>query len=218
MNANRDAALDDLYYEVAMVEPSARVDFLDQLVRTHPQHARELTDFAVELAFDDLKCKKTAAPAVPDTDPIVMKAMSKLQNRLYELDNKPKDSMGRSRHEAQVRPKRESAPVNPFASLTHMEMRRVANDLKANTLLIIMLRDRQIRPDTMSSGFCRRTAEVLGVPDPVVIAHLAGAREIPRDNLYKSDHKPEVVMQVTFEDALIACQLTEEQKCYLLSL
>lgn len=218
MNTNREPALDDLYYEVAMIEPSARVDFLDQLVRTHPEHARELTDFAVELAFDDLKHKETITHVAADSDPIVMRAMSKLQNRLYELDNEPKALLDPSRHQLQGRPNKEKAPVNPFGSLTHVEIRTVAKKLNANTLLVAKLRDRHIRPDTISPGFRQHTAEVLGVPEPVVTAHFAAAPEIRPDGLFKSDHKPEAIKQESFKDAVASCGLTEEQQRYLLSL
>ncbi len=219
MNTIPEAAIDDLYYELAMLEPSTRVDFLDQLVRTHPQHARELTDFAVELAFDDRSHGAAAPEMVADDDPIVMRAMSKFQNILYEMDNEaPVPTTSTSSTEGSRHQASSERPVNPFAQLTHLEMRRVAKELNANTLLVIKLRDRHLLPDTISPGFRKRTAEALGVPEPLLAAHLVAPPEMQREGLYKSERKPEATQQQSFEETIESLELSEDQRRYLLSL
>lgn len=51
---NRDNELDDLYYELAILDPSERIGWLRRLAETHPHHILELTGFYVELVFDEL--------------------------------------------------------------------------------------------------------------------------------------------------------------------
>lgn len=216
--ANLDSALDDLYYELAMLDASARVDFLDQLVRTHPQHARELTDFAVDLAFDDRTELEATPEMAAEDDPIVMRAMSKFQNLLYDAEQAVTVSTNGVSHETERRKATSDQPVNPFADLGHVEMRRVAKDLNANTLLVIKLRDRHIQPDTISPGFRRRTAEVLRVPEPILAAHLMAPPEAQRASRYKSERKPETTKQESFEEAVNSLGLSDEQRRYLLSL
>lgn len=202
MNTEQKQTLDDLFYDLSLVEAEVRIEYLDQLARIYPEHASELTDFAVDLALRELKQKSIDVLPVADSDPIVVRAMSKLQNRLFELD-----------HERTLGPPTiTSAPINPFGSLTRSQLRDFAQELGANSLFAIKLRDRGIRPDTFSPGFCRRAAELLRIPDAVMIAHLSGKPEIRPDARFKSDAKPEAPKQESLEEALLSSGLTDEQQ------
>lgn len=198
MNTNTELELEDLFHELSMADRRACVDLLDQLVRTYPRFAHELTDFAVELAYDDVRREATDVKPVEETDPMVARAMSRLHNRMYEV--------------------RQKSATNPYASLSPAQLRALGTDLRANTLFVMMLRDRRIQAETLTPGFRRHTAKLLGVPEAVVAAHHAAPPLIPKENRFKSEGKPEVSGQETFEQALASCGLTDEQQRFLLSL
>lgn len=218
MITNRESALDDLYYELAMLDASARVDFLDELVRAHPEHARELTDFAVDLAFDDRSAVEATPEMAAEDDPIVMRAMSKFQNLLYNADHAVAAPSNGVSHETARRTTNLDQTVNPFAELDHVEIRRVAKELNAPTLLVIKLRDRHILPATISPGFRKKTVEVLGVPEPILAAHLMAPPEAQHARRYKSERKPEATTQQTFEEAVNSLDVSDDQRRYLLGL
>ena len=198
MNTNTGLELEDLFHELSMADRRTRVDRLDELVRLCPQFAHDLTDFAVELAYDDVRSEATDVKPVEETDPMVVRAMSRLHNRLYEVRQKP--------------------AANPYASLSPAQLRELGTNLQANTLFVMMLRDRRIQPNTISRGFRQRTAKLLGVSEAVVTAHHAAPPVLPKENRFKSEGKPEVSGQESFEQALVSCALTDEQQRFLLSL
>ncbi len=218
MMTNRDSALDDLYYELTLLDASARVDFLEELVRDHPEHARELTDFAVDLAFDARSDAEETPEMAAEDDPMVMRAMSKFQSLLYEADQPATAPMNGVSHEAARRRANVAEAANPFAELDHVGIRRVAKELNAPTLLVIKLRDRHILPATISSGFRKKTAEALGVPEPMLTAHLMAPPVAHHAERYKSERKPEATTQQTFEEAIDSLGISDEQRRYLLSL
>jgi hypothetical protein len=198
MNTNTELGLEDLFHELSMTDQRTCVDRLDELVRIFPRFAHELTDFAAELAFDNVRREEGGVKLVEETDPMVARAMSKLHNRMYEVRQKP--------------------VVNPYASLSSTDLRGLGTKLQANTLFVMMLRDRRIRPETISVGFRRHTANLLGVSEAVVAAHHMAPPVIQRENRFKSEGKPEVSGQESFENALVSCELTDEQQRFLLSL
>jgi len=218
MMTNRDSALDDLYYELAMLDASARVDFLDELVRVHPEHARELTDFAVDLAFDARNAVEATPEMAAEDDPIVMRAMSKFQNLLYDADHAAAAPTNGVSQEAARRQSSADHTVNPFAGLDHVALRRVAKELNAPTLLVIKVRDRHIVPTTITPGFRKKTADALGVPEPLLTAYLMAPPEAQHAGRYKSEHKPEATTQQTFEEAVNGLDVSDDQRRYLLSL
>ena len=141
MNTNTELELEDLFHELSMADRRTCVDLLDQLVRAHPRFAHELTDFAVELAYDNVRREAADVKPVEETDPMVARAMSRLHNRMYEV--------------------RQKSAANPYASLSPAQLRALGTNLQANTLFAMMLRDRRIQPQTISPGF-RRHAAIFG--------------------------------------------------------
>lgn len=209
MNRKNDRSLDELYYDLSIAEPTERGEVLDQLVRAYPERASELNEFAVELAFDTAKHANISTEPVDDSDPVVMRAMSKLQNRLFELEHEQKQDASASSAEA---------PANPFAPMSREQFRAAASALGANLRFTMRLRDRGIRPDTISPGFRRHAAGKLGVSEAVLSAHLAGQPEVRLDSRFKSQQKPQAAVQETFQEAVANSGLTREQQDYLLSL
>lgn len=205
MNANPEISLDDVLEELALTsaKPDARV--LGEFTRRYPQYLDEIMEFAAELAAlamadepgDGLEHSTT------ETSPAVSKAMSTLQNRLYEV---------------KLEQGGQGAVSNPFASLTQQQLRSVANELHATPYFVIKLRDRTIAPETIPAGFRRLVSNVLKVPEPLVAAHFSAPAEIRAGMQFMSEQKPEAARQQTFVEAVKSSSLTEEQQQYLLSL
>lgn len=198
-------SLRDAKYHLALSKPLPDAELLDELVRRFPEHATDLTEFAIALALDafgESDDERFEANSM-ETSPAVSKAMSRFHNRLY------------------AEKKRSSPPgpvANPFASLPRSELRTFALSMKANLPFVMKLRDRQIRDDTMSMGFKRRVSEELEVPLDVVIAHFAAQPEIRADARFKSEDKPAASAKQSFEDAVRGSGLTPEQQEFLLKL
>jgi hypothetical protein len=202
--------LDDALYALALAGPVPDADALDELVRQYPEHATELTDIAIELALDALDDDEGDGEpmAAPGTSVAVSKAMSRFNNRLYEIETAPPRAPS----------KNGVALRNPFATLEREQLRALGHRLQANTVFAIKLRDRIIDDATMTDGFKRLVADELPAPPQVVAAHFAGDSAIGTNIEYKSDRKPRTGNKQTFEEAVRTSGLTAEQQAYLMSL
>lgn len=200
--------LNDVFYQFAIEHPKPNAADVDAYVRIYPHHAAALTEFAIELATDALFADASLAES-DTSDSDVDKAMSRFHNRLYAVGSTSAPSAS-----AQT----SVQPSNPFTSLDRTAMRQAAQQLHANSVFVMKLRDRQIRPETMSDGFRRAAADAAKAPLNVVIAHFAGQQTLAAGQRYKSDVKPTAGPMETFEDAVRSSGLSPEQEAYLLSL
>jgi hypothetical protein len=100
----------------------------------------------------------------------------------------------------------------------HARAGSLGQRLDASTLFVMKLRDRRIRPETMTDGFRRRVAEELDVPVELLAAHFVARPTLPHGASYKSDEAPQVGEQQTFEEAVKSSGLTAEEQAYLLAL
>ena len=91
--------------------------------------------------------------------PAVSRAMSRFQNRLFEVQH------GKVRLARPLRPlyRRQSKTHSPHS--TGQRSVGLANRLNVNTLFVAKLRDRQIDPNTMTTGFRKRVADEMNVSD-----------------------------------------------------
>lgn len=209
--------LRDALYSLSIAKAVPDANLLDDVVRRYPQFGDELTDFAISIAIDALHgeivldAAETALdPAV--ASPSVARAMSRFQNRLHA------ETSGRDLTQATERSSSGEA-VNPFASLSRDEFRAVARRLDANSVFVAKLRDRQIRPDTLTQGFRKRVANDLTAPLDVVVAHFAAAQAIgAHSQFFKADGKPNDGGRQSFEEAVRSSGLTEDQQRALLAL
>lgn len=200
-------SLRDAKYHLALAKPSPDAELLDEMVRRFPEHATDLTEFAIALALDRLGATgdDTFETSSTESSSAVSKAMSRFHNRLYA---EKKAALSSS----------QGSVGNPFASMPRSELRIFARAINANLPFVMKLRDRQIREDTMSEGFKRRVTEVLEVPHDVVIAHFSAPPEVRVDARFKAEGKPEPGAKQTFEEAVRGSGLTSEQQEYLLKL
>lgn len=210
-----EASLQDVLYQLSIAQAVPDADLLEDFVRRYPEHAEALTNFAVELVLDAAGSDDDtpADKDEPTMNPSVTRAMSTFQNQLFAAEHD-----GRDLHE-RLLGGQTSNPQNPFSALDNMAFSALATRLKANRVFIIKLRDRQIESKTITDGFRCRIADELNVPIEVVAAHFGAVPTLSaRPQYYKSDQKPDVAPQQTFEEAVKSCGLTEEQQTYLMSL
>jgi len=200
-------SLSDAKYHLALAKPSPDAELLDEMVRRFPEHAADLTEFAIALALDRLGGTEdeTFETSSTEISSAISKAMSRFHNRLYA---EKKAALSSS----------EGSVDNPFASMPRSELRTFARAINANLPFVMKLRDRQIREDTMSEGFKRCVTEALEVPHDVVIAHFSALPEVRVDARFKAERKPDPGAKQTFQEAVRSSGLTPEQQEYLLKL
>jgi hypothetical protein len=202
--------LSDVLYAYAVAGPVADPERLDAFVRRYPQYAAELTEFAIDLLFEQPAAEHTELAEQDDdaVSPAVARAISHFHNVLYELEKA-----------ADVRAP-DAVAANPFAELTRDRFRMLAKALNANTAFLMKLRDRLIEPETVLArlGFCRKLAELLPASLDVVKAHFRAAPTLSSAERYKAEQKPAAVKRESFEDAVRGSDLSAEQQRYLLGL
>ena len=181
-------------------------------MKRYPQYAAEITDFAIEVAIDAARDDDIEAENAGRTvSPAVSRAMSRFQNRLFEVEHGK--AAGAAAASAAA-----SAAENPFATLDRTAFRGLATRLDVSTLFVTKLRDRQIDPSTMTTGFRKRVANELSVPLDVIVAHFAARPEGQTPQFYKAEHKPTTVAQQSFEEAVRSSGLTVEQQRQLMNM
>jgi hypothetical protein len=208
-NANRElSSLRDAKYYLALRKSSPDAELLDELVRSFPQHAEELTEFAIDLALDSIgESHERGLVTSEQTSPAVSRAISRFHNRLY-LEKKGDDSSA-----API-----SSPNNPFESMGREELRTVARNINVNLPFVMKLRDRQIHADTIPDGFTERVSKQLDVPVDLLVAHFQAPPEIRTAARFKADEKPEANLKQSFKEAVRNSALTSEQQESLLNL
>jgi hypothetical protein len=201
--------LRNILYELALAKPAPDAALVDEFVRSYPEYAPDLTEYAIMLALDAIAAHNEPIDTpVALTTTSVSRAMSRFHNRLYAV---------RQEIDAETA-KAAPAVENPFATLTRFEIRALAQRLHANTVFVMKLRDRLITDATMTEGFLRRIADELGVLREHLVAHFAAPVYIQRSAYFKADIKPEAGEKQTFEEAVRSCGLTPEQQNSLLNL
>lgn len=199
----------DVLYEFALAKDRPDADLLEEFIRRYPQFAEELTDFAVSVALEIyVDGLEPIVSLNQNVSPVVSRAMSRFHNRLFEVKREATEK-GQARTEL---------PLNPFSALDRVAIRKFARDLNASNLFVMKLRDRQIKGDTISKGFCRCVSEKLGVPVNILAAHFAAEPTVHSASRHKSEDKPSAQPKQTFEEAVRSSELTEGQQRYLLSL
>jgi hypothetical protein len=208
------AALSDALYELSLAQDVPDASLLDEFVRRYPEHAEDLTDFAIMLAIDSLR--EVSQSDVPGTtlaedklSPAVSRAMSRFYNRLHAVQNSERNSVQKGMPANEI-------PLNPFATLDRAAFRGVVQRLNVNTAFVIKLRDRQIEPETIPKKFMDHLARELEVP-PGVLMNYLNARGQPQiqGQYYKATTKPQLDAKQTFSEAVKTSGLTDEQQRYL---
>lgn len=82
--------LREAFYALSMAQCVPDAELLDDVVRRYPVYAKELTEFAIELALDvlrgDIAADLAEAALNPaQVSPAVSRAMSRFHNRLHAI-------------------------------------------------------------------------------------------------------------------------------------
>jgi hypothetical protein len=222
MNSTLDPSsptLREALYALSVAKEVPDAELLDAVVGRYPQYADDLTEFAIAIAVDALHGDADVEAAEAALDPVVIspvvsRALSRFQNRLYaERSRKDRVTDTGDHSPASVAP-------NPFATLSRDEFRAFARRLNANGVFVAKLRDRQIDPATMTPGFQHRVSSDLRVPVEAVVAHfVARQTAMPgREQFFKAEGKPAAGVRQTFEEAVRSSGLNEVQQRELLEL
>ncbi len=206
--------LRDVLYELSLAKDLPDAELLDEFIRRYPEHARALTEFAIELVIERLGGEEPAgAVARPKTaSAAVSRAMSTYQNALHS-NRAAKATSGVERVE------QTASVVSPFAALDRKAFRQLAHDMHANTLFLCKVRDRQIDHKTLTGGFIRFLADKLKCVIETLTAYLAAEAPPVLDRQFcKAEEKPVTGQRQSFEEAVRTSGLTEEQQRYLLGL
>lgn len=209
--------LREALYALSIAKEVPDAALLDDLVRRFPQFGGELTNFAIAIAIDALHGDAVVEAAEAALDPNVLspaisRAMSRFQNRLHALSEPTGLQAVTDRSVS-------TDAINPFVSLSREDFRGFARRLDANSVFVAKLRDRQIKPDTLTPGFRKRVADELRAPLDVVVAHFAAAQAgAASPQFYKADGKPNNGGCQTFEEAVRSSGLSEAQQSALLAL
>ena len=210
------APLCDVLYNFSLAKRVPDAELLDNFVRRFPQYADSLTEFAIELAMDALRPEpEVDAKAEIDlshASPAVSYAMSRFQNRLHTVRQTTTLASNRASVSEVV-----DTP-NPFAKLNRVAFRALADRIGANTVFVAKLRDRQIKPDTIPSGFLQFLANVLKTSLDFVTTHFAAppSASTMAPQFYKADDKPDGNQQQSFVEAVKSSGLSEDQQHQLL--
>jgi hypothetical protein len=216
--SNPQQPLSDVLYWLSLEDAKPTAAIIDEYRSRFPEYTQEITDFALDLAFDALILDAQSPDAETLAGPpsnLVMKSISDFQNARYQAANEQQANSVASVPIA----KTAVAIANPFTSLDSMRFRELTRNLDANTIFVAKLRDRQIMPTTIPRGLTQFVARELNVPTDVVIAHLsAKPAQALSGTYYKAVDKPSPQAQETFEEALRTSGLSPEQQQRLLSL
>lgn len=207
---SHEANANDAMYEFSLAKPIPDADLLDQFVRRFPQHAEALTNLAISIVLDAARPDDEGEVEMSPS-PAVSRAMSRFQNRLYEVKTERKPAQTKSSAEP-------ASLENPFSKLNRADFRALTEGLHGNTVFVSMLRDREIDPSTMSSGFTQLVADKMTAPIDLVVAHFAAQPSTHVGQFYKAENKPHAGKRVSFEDAVRKSGLTQEQQDFLLNL
>lgn len=196
--------LSEVMNDLALAQEKPDAELLEEFTRRYPAYAEQLTDYAIELAIQfDIDAAALPPSQTPETSAAAMRAMSRFQNRQFELRAPPSSgSTTTARH-------------NPFASLSTKQMRSVVEALGITSPLLIKLRDRLIRGETIPEWFRLQLAEKLGVPIAVLDEYLAGPPNLPAAASFKAEGKPQRNEKEAFLDAVAGAGLDAEQQAAL---
>jgi len=210
--------LSDALYEFSLAQDVPSAALLDSFIQRYPAYAKELTDLAVELVIDsiseetpspkdDLQSQKDSAVNLT-----VSRAMSHYQNRLYELQQGKEIK-------ADARFSNGNIPADPFKNMDTAAFRSFSRAINANTAFCMRVRDRQINANTIPERFFMRAAQELRTSQDNFVAYMHLPTAVVRaGQSFKAECKPFAAVKQTYEEAVNASNLSEEQKNDLLSL
>lgn len=180
------ASKGEILMEFALSDQEPLNDRLALFISTYPQYAASFARLARELeAFH-------AAPETELTQSEASDQLLALQIAIQTVDV--------------------AGAADPFEMLSPAQLKGLAAHLNANSIFVTRLKDRLIDTAGMSEGFISAIATFLSDSLENVRASLARPPQIAAGTAFKAKGKPTVVPKQSFEEALKASGLTQEQQ------
>jgi hypothetical protein len=172
------------------VEQEHGRETLEGYVRRFPQFAAELVDLSRELLRD----------VSIDTSPLSESEEAQI-NAAWRV------------HVAARPP----AAVDPFASIDVAMSRHIAKTLGVPRQVITAFRERRVNVASVPRRFLRRIADSIGSTFDELAAGLALPLAPRPARSYRSDDKPTVQKQISFEQVLIDAGVSEDERAALMA-
>jgi hypothetical protein len=192
MNTNSDEMRDEVLYAFS-VEPNKDSVTLEKYLREYPQYKEELIDLSIEIFANPNQ----------DFSP-VSEGDSKEAELVWERFQ--------SSLTTETTVSGSSSVKNPLLNLDRSRFRALAKKLGVNSLFLTMLRDRTIKVSTIPTQLIGILAKELDVSSDVMRNALVGEPTVSSSVRFKADGKPTATEQVSFDEALDSCSLSDSQK------
>lgn len=194
-----DTSLDDVFQEFLLAVDTPDASTLEAMVAKYPEHAADLTEFAVEWAMQDML--PPGEDFVDDAaEAPVSSAVAKAMDRLHEgLDA-------------------QAEQADPFRKRSAADLKNLAAALGLDKTLVAKLRDRRIEASSIPRRLTAALAEQLEVTFDAVRRHLEGPPVLSVGASFKAKGKPEAAGKESFAQAVERAQLTDDDKQRLLDL
>jgi len=170
------------------VEPRRDRETLTRYLKDYPEYSAALTDLSIELMIEDTREETAVFPSTEAVD----RAWEKFSNALEFTDD--------------------ASVMNPFSNLNATQLKKVADKIGINKLMLVRLRDRGIDFSTIPSRFIETAAASLGVTIDTLKSYLSGPPKIASGLSFRSDVKPKPTDQISFAEAIELSQLTSQQQ------
>lgn len=171
------------------VEPTHDSATLEHYLSQYPEHTQALVDCSIELMMN---ASRAGEDVQVSSDQVVEQAWRQFQAAMGSAQS--------------------SVIANPFAQLTPTAFKSMAKRLDISNLFLIRVRERAIDAATIPRRLVQRLAAELGATADAVSAYLGSPPSITSGQSFRSNVKPEVAAQISFEQAVETSQLTPAQK------
>src|SRR4030095_4799920 len=176
--------------EAFALEPETGKVTLENYLRDYPEYAEAILDFAIEIAREDMVRKEP---------------LSARESALIES--------GWKKHV-----KAASRPVaDPFAILSGVELGKIAALLEVPKQVLTAFRDRTVVAASIPKRFAERLATEIRSEFDTLMAFLAASPHLSCTRSRKSDAKPKIAGQKTFEQVLTDAGVAPEVRRKLMA-
>jgi hypothetical protein len=180
--------MDEILEEFA-VEPVHDRDTLERYLRRWPQYAAALIDLSREIA----------RPI--DADPTEISAADiERMGQVFQRRRKVAAEQA----------------VDPFSTMSAQLREELPSRLRVPDMVVLAFRERRIILSTVPASFSRAFATIVGMTPEALLAGLALPRTTRLARAYKSDRKPRIAEQVSFEQILVEARVPEDERASLL--
>ncbi len=190
MKCKPDETKDNVLYAFS-VEPNRDTATLEEYLQKYPQYRDELIDISIALI----------SSSDQDFIPVSNSKSADLAWDKYQSSLLSSDPIFRP-----------NKIENPLLNLDRKSFKALAKNLGINTLFLAMLRDKTIKLSTIPTKFIRILAKELDISSDVMRSSLEGEPTVSSTVRFKADGKPTATEQVSFDEAMDSCSLSESQK------